>query len=308
MKLKWYILTAICTTAILTGCSNKTNEVIIKDLNIKQVENMKSNYSKYYNLVYSNITDEKTKEEFINKLKQFNINSSYVKQFESQLEFYNKVMKDMSGLRGKFEATDKSQAEYDEAYAINEWEKKEYQYQDFNSKLTAFELYRDYINANGAHTDELINLMPDLQTIKNNPLAQFSQQDINKFISLYDAIPTKDTTDINVHISEIKNECKKRNISFKKNEKVSMINVYIHNYDEKELFIDHSGILIDDNGELLFLEKYSLLAPYQVSKFKNRKQLYSYLMDRLDVDNTWNDSKPIIMENSDVLRFENSKE
>ncbi|MCR8745120.1 DUF4300 family protein [Romboutsia lituseburensis] len=304
MKLKGYILTLICTTALLTGCSNKTDEVIIKDSEKKQIESMQSNYSKDYNLIYSNLIDEKTKDEFINKLYKSGINNKYIEQFESQLDFYNKVMEGMDGLEGEFKSIDKPQAEYDEVYAIHEWEKKEYLYQDFNCRLTAFELYRDYINSNGKHTDEPINLMFDLDSIKNNPLAQFSEEDTNKFINLYDAIKTKDTTDQSVHIDEIKKEWKKRNITFKDNKNVSMINAYLHDYDEKELFIGHSGILIDDNGELLFLEKYSFLVPYQVSKFKNKKELYSYLMDRLDVDKTGNVSKPIIMENGNTLKFE----
>lgn len=304
MKLKGYILTLICTTALLTGCANKTDEVIIKDSEKKQMESMQSNYSKNYNLIYSNLIDEKTKDEFIDKLYKSGINNKYIEQFESQLDFYNKVMEGMDGLEGKFKSTDKPQAEYDEVYAIHEWEKKEYLYQDFNCRLTAFELYRDYINANGKHTDEPTNLMFDLDSIKNNPLAQFSEEDTNKFISLYDVIKTKDTTDQNIHINEIKKEWKKRNITFKDNKNVSMINAYLHDYDEKELFIGHSGILIDNNGELLFLEKYSFLVPYQVSKFNNKKELYSYLMDRLDVDKTGNGSKPIIMENGNVLKFE----
>ncbi len=81
-----------------------------------------------------------------------------------------------------------------------------------------------------------------------------------------------------------------------------MINVFLHSPEDKILFIGHSGILVEVKDGFLFIEKYGISLPYQVSKFKNKSQLKEYLMDRLDVNApSYKAAKPIIMENDKVM-------
>ncbi len=80
---------------------------------------------------------------------------------------------------------------------------------DVNCRITAFRLFKDFINSNKKFTGDSIDLNVDLDTIMNNKDAKFSIKDVEKFINFFSAIPAKDTDDT-IKISEqIKNEWKK---------------------------------------------------------------------------------------------------
>lgn len=293
MKLKIYTMVLLCTSLLFTGCSNQSTK--------NNSETIKSEYSKEYTLNYSNLTDKAIKDEVLNSLKDANINKDYIYQFEKQLDFYNNTMKDMEGLKAGFVTTNESQAIYDDVYAIEKWEELKYPYQDFNCRITAFELFRDYIKSKDAFLGDDSNLIMDLDSIENNPLTRFRKEDVITFKNLFGAIKTKNTTNEKVHVAQIKKELEKREVTFEKNDKISMINVYLHDYELNELFIGHSALLIKEQEGFILLEKYSFLVPYQVSKFNTKKEVYAYLMDRVDVDTTGKCSKPIVMENGDVM-------
>ncbi|MGL5315838.1 MAG: DUF4300 family protein [Peptostreptococcaceae bacterium] len=293
MKLKTYILGLLCTTLLFTGCSNQYAE--------ESAEITKPEYRKEYKLNYSNLTNKNSKEVLINSLNNGDINKDYIYQFEKQLDFYNNIMKDMKGMQSEFATTKYSQAEYDDVYAIEKWEELGYPYQDFNCRITAFELYRDFIKSKDIFIGDDSNLAMDLDSIENNPLTRFRKEDVTTFKNLFSAIKTEDTKDEKVHLEIIKKELSQRGIAFEKNDKISMINAYLHDYDLNEMFIGHSALLIEGKDELLLLEKYSFLVPYQVSKFNTKKEVYAYLMDRLDIDTTGKGSKPIIMENDELM-------
>ncbi|MEG1312409.1 MAG: DUF4300 family protein [Romboutsia sp.] len=303
MKVKGYIAVIICATMLFTGCSNKTNEN--NNNNEAQIssENQKPKYSKEYKLIYSNLTNDESKKEVSDKLEKVGVKKEYIDDFIEKVNSYNETMKKMKGLESGFTIIESPQAPYDEGYGADTWEKLKYVYQDFNCRIIAFELFRDYVESESTLTENPPNLMVDLDTIEKNPLSKFSKDDIVKFTNLYSAVSAKDTKDSKEHVDSIKKELENRKITFKENNKMSMINIYLHDYDFKELFVGHAGILIEEGDELLFIEKYAPTTPYQASKFKNRKELYSYLMDRLDVDTTGNGSKPIIMENGEEIKY-----
>ncbi|MEF9990462.1 MAG: DUF4300 family protein [Romboutsia sp.] len=305
MKVKGYIASIICLTMLFTGCSNKDNENNTTNNNGTQIntENEKPNYSKGYKLIYSNLISKDTQKEVSDKLEKSGVKKEYIYEFIEKVNLYNEKMKEMKGLEGKFVNVDSPKAPYDEAYAGEKWESFKKIYQDFNCRITAFELFRDYVESGSKFTENPPNLMVDLDTIEKNPLSKLNKSEIAKFTNIYAAVPAKDTKNTEEHVDSIKKELENRKITFKENNKMSMINIYLHDYDFKELFVGHAGILIEEGDELLFVEKYAPTMPYQVSKFKNRKEVYSYLMDRLDVDTTGNASKPIIMENGEEMKY-----
>lgn len=300
MKVKKYIAILLCTVILTTGCSTP-NKVNNEEENQNQTQ--QSDYSKDYKLTYTNLVDNETKEEIIKKLKDAGVRDDSINYFIEKVNSYNKIMKEMKGLQSGYITTELPEASFDDVYSSQKWEKEGYLYQDFNCRLTAFEIMKDFINSNSQYTGDSSNLFMDLDSFDNYPLSKFNKDDRNKFINLFASIKAEDTKDYQVHVDTIKKELEKRNITFKNNGKVSMINGYLHDYDTKELFVGHAGVLIEDNEGLTFVEKYSFLTPYIVSKFNNRKELYSYLMNRLDVDTTGNGSKPIIMENDNVMQF-----
>jgi hypothetical protein len=57
-----------------------------------------------------------------------------------------------------------------------------------------------------------------------------------------------------------------------------MVAVVLHdNLDGDYLFIGHVGVLIEDRGEYIFIEKLSFEEPYQVLKFSREEDCYRYL-------------------------------
>ncbi|MGO0807504.1 DUF4300 family protein, partial [Clostridioides difficile] len=45
---------------------------------------------------------------------------------------------------------------------------------------------------------------------------------------------------------------------------------------DKLVFIGHTGICIKTKNGILFLEKYGVTSPYQVTKFKNKEDVKNY--------------------------------
>lgn len=62
------------------------------------------------------------------------------------------------------------------------------------------------------------------------------------------------------------------------------------------------GFLIPiEDGQLMFIEKLTFHAPYQVIKFNNRTELNDYLMNKYDISWGQPTAKPFIMENDQLL-------
>ncbi|WP_305305668.1 DUF4300 family protein, partial [Romboutsia ilealis] len=193
-------------------------------------------------------------------------------------------MKNLYTSNNGFTSINVQQVPYDEAELNEKWDyKNNINYMDFNCRITAFTLFKDYIKSNSKFSGDDTTLIFDIDAIENNPLSEFTKEDKDKFINLYGAIKAENTQDIQKHVDEIKKEWKNRKISFIKNKNVSMINVFLHDPEDEILFVGHSGISVKTKDGLLFIEKYGFSLPYQVSKFKDKAELKEYLMDRLDV-------------------------
>lgn len=63
----------------------------------------------------------------------------------------------------------------------------------------------------------------------------------------------------------------------------------------------HTGVLVQMQDGLLFVEKYGPLFPFQATKFQNREALKNYLQNRPDLYGDETELKPIIMENDTFL-------
>lgn len=75
---------------------------------------------------------------------------------------------------------------------------------DFNCRITAFTLFKDYIKSNSKFSGDDTTLIFDIDAIENNPLSEFTKEDKDKFINLYGAIKAENTQDIQKHVDEIK--------------------------------------------------------------------------------------------------------
>ncbi|WP_297133188.1 DUF4300 family protein [Terrisporobacter sp.] len=276
---------------LMTGCTNNKTETN------ETVESTK--------LTYSNLVDEKTQNEIRDILIENKIDKKQADYFIKLVQNYNEKsdINKLETSKEGFTSIKTQQVKYDELYLDEKWDIEELGYMDFNCRLTAFSIFKDYIKSGEKFTGDDINLMFDIEAIDNNPVSEFSKEDVDKFTNLYSAIKVENTEDVNKHAEAIKKEWEKRKISFVDNKNISMINVFLHSPEQNEVFVGHVGILLQTKDGLLFIEKYAPSLPYQVSKFKNKSELKTYLMDRLDNDTSDNgSSKPIIMENNELIK------
>lgn len=289
--LKKIIPILLSTTLLFTGCSNGNINQNSEKENIK--------------LTYSNLIDDKTQNDIKNILIENKIDKKTSDYFIKLVRAYNEKseIKNLYTSNNGFTSINVQQVPYDEAELNEKWDyKNNINYMDFNCRITAFTLFKDYIKSNSKFSGDDTTLILDIDAIENNPLSEFTKEDKDKFINLYGAIKAENTQDIQKHVDEIKKEWKNRKISFIKNKNVSMINVFLHDPEDEILFVGHSGISVKTKDGLLFIEKYGFSLPYQVSKFKDKAELKEYLMDRLDIDTSGNGSaKPIIMENDELM-------
>lgn len=276
----------------LTACSKK---------DVTDKEDITTNKN---SLIYSNLIDDKTQEEVKNILIENKIKKEDAQYFIELVKDYNNKssLKDLKTSKNGFTTINELQVPYDKLPLFEKMDSIETGYSDFNCRLTAFSIYKELLTTKD-YPNESINLMLDMDAIENNPMSNFTKEEINKFKSLYSAIDVKNTQDVNVLSQTIVKEWKNRGIDFGNNDKVTMINAFLHYPEDSQVFVDHGGICIKTDKGILFVEKYANILPYQVSKFKDIKELRDYLMDRLDVDTSGDGSaKPIIMENYNVLK------
>lgn len=276
---------------LMTGCANTKSET--KDT------------KELTKLTYSNLIDEKTQNEIRDILIENKIDKKQADYFIKLVKNYNgksDINKLKTSKKG-FTSIKTQQVPYDEVYLEEKWDPNKLNYMDFNCRLTAFSIFKNYIKSEDKFTGDSTRLVFDKDAINNNPISKFSKEDTDKFINLYSAVKVENTQNVNKHAQAIKKEWEKRKISFLDNKNISMINVFLHEPEDNEVFVGHAGLLLQTTDGLLFIEKYASALPFQVSKFKNKLELKKYLMDRLDNDTSGNgSSKPIIMENNELIK------
>ncbi|MFL8799866.1 MULTISPECIES: DUF4300 family protein [unclassified Clostridioides] len=259
-------------------------------------------------LVYSNMVDKKIQNNVKEVLEENKVSKQDIDTFIKAINNYNKhqvkiLQNNINISKSGYSSTDEKQVPYNLEKLQDNWMKKYTDYMDVNCRITAFRLFKDFINSNKKFTGDSIDLNIDLDTITNNKDAKFSPKDVEKFINFFSAIPTKDTDDISKNAEQIKSEWKKRKISFRDNKNMSIISGFIRYPETKNVFIGHTGICIKTSNDILFIEKYGVTAPYQVTKFKSKKDVKNYMFNRLKMSEGGGELlDPIIMENDKLMK------
>ena len=273
---------------LITGCSNYTA--------------VGSSQQEQPQLVYSNLIDEDTQTEINQLLKNVRMNEKDVDRFIKNVQDYNEIMGELSTSKQGFTTIPAWQVPYNTALTQDKWDMySNSNYMDYNCRLTSFLLYKNYIHSTGTFNGDDNDLYMDINTIDHNPMVEYDAVEKEKFINFFAEIPVSDTADSHQLAEEITQEWKNRGISFFYSPHVSMINIFLHQSAANEVFIEHSGILVQSDEGFVFIEKYGPSLPYQVSKFSSRAELITYLMDRLSVYVLPDSSEPIIMENNEQI-------
>lgn len=169
-----------------------------------------------------------------------------------------------------------------------------------NCRLTSYLLMKNMIQTNGKQIDNDTVLMFDIEAIDLYEQFQLKGQEKNNFISLFNWIPVDGTSNLEEHKDRIQKAWADREIQIH-GDGISLISVYLHSAFDKARFIGHTGVLAETDDGLLFVEKYGPLFPFQATKFENREELKSYLLNRSDLYGDETELEPIIMENGTFL-------
>lgn len=240
------------------------------------------------NLKYSNINDETTQNEISKMLSENNIGKNNIDMFMKSIQSYYKNIEGVEILNDSEKLSD-LQVPYNIYELSDKWLEKNLDYSDQNCRLTAFRLFNNFIisESNLSYNQmDTNNLELDLNALKYNPNAKFSDADMNKFVNFFSNISVKDSNNIKQSAEEISSELGKRKILFKSNDSISIINGYVLDEENKYVFVGHTGAAISNNDGIIFIEKYGFELPYQITLFKNKEDLKLYMYDRLKISFT----------------------
>lgn len=298
---------AVCLTAVLllAGCGNTQKQA-----------------DKETEIVYSNLADEASQKEVAEILTSHGISKgqadslmAWVKDFNGRVSAgklaegfqrmeetgvsYDGLVVDYKKIEEP-EKKDKTIPEKELDRTIDDLLMPEEIAPEANCRLTSYLLMQPWIKTNGKQLEDDTILMFDIEAIDGYAPFRLEEAERSNFISLFNWVPVKGTSTLEEHIAKIREAWKDREIQIL-GEGVSLISVYVHNPFDEVRFVGHTGVLVETEDGLLFVEKYGPALPFQVTKFQSREQLKTYLLARPDLYGDETELKPIVMENDTVL-------
>ena len=224
---------------------------------------------------YSNLVDEETRKRVAKALKQAGLKAEKITAFFSAVDEYNNAV-GKDHLVQKMTTVKGTVSDADNDKLIDLWLKNG-GFVGRNCRITSFSLMGDFID------------------IKDTPPGDTTM--------LFSDIDVKNTHDTKQLAKEITASWDKRGVSFQ-NDKMHMISVFMTMDDGKnkvQEFIGHTGILLSEGKNYLFIEKLAFELPYQVEEFHNLQEVNDYLMRCYDKDADGLTAKPIIFEDNHVM-------
>lgn len=165
-----------------------------------------------------------------------------------------------------------------------------------NCRITSFQLLKNSIEIDDGKIDDELLFM-DKDAISSAKLFTFDE--LTKFKRLFSRVKTEATKDINIHAKTMQDYLSQ----FKFNSNLKMVSVVINdNLDGNYLFTGHVGVLIEDNGKYLFIEKLSFEEPYQAIIFNSENDCYNLLLDRYKDYSDSDTARPFIMVNDRFIK------
>lgn len=257
---------------------------------------LNENQVKKVSVTLSNITNKKMEEGIKNLLVNNGISEENVDTYIKYINDYNERVEDKSVLKEGFVTVDLINGFYDPVSLREKKLEDGRSLSEINCRLSAFELFKGFITTKGEIESDNY-LMFDIDAIDSNPILAFNKEDKEKYINLFNPVDIGDTKEPEKIIELIKDELNKREVNIDNNGKVSLINIYINDEFENKMFVGHSVVMIESNGEYIVLEKFSSIDPFQISKFSTIEEVRKYLLSRNDIYGS--EIKPIILINNE---------
>ena len=250
-------------------------------------------------LTYSNLADEKTREEMGKLLKKAGIRESYISELTALIKDYGDAVGRQPYFHQGFATIDGRSVDYEAVDTYSLWTEKR-SYADVNCRLTAMTLFRDFITTESV-LKEAPFLATDTDAMEHYPLCRIQGPDRDKFYTVYDPAPVGNTTNPEDILQAVQKAWRNRGVRFKEGE-ASLVSVVCHDEIDNLAFVGHAGVMVQDGGSVYFIEKFGPTSPYQAAKFQSKEEVREYLLNRF-----WKfytpgvSAPPVIMENDREL-------
>jgi len=244
--------------------------------------------------MYSNMQDTKSREEVFSELKKHDVSDNQINKLNEWMDDFNSYVKD-GQLSNGFKKMDGDLVDY------STLELKDMPSYYVNCRLTSFMIMKNALTTNCKPDDSDTYLMLDLDAIDTDKPISMTEQEKLNYTTLFNWIPLDDSKTLEQHEEKIETALKDRDIKIDESKGLSIINIYVHSTFDNVRFVGHTGVLMDTNDGLLFVEKYGPDTPFQATKFHNREELKKYLLARPDLYGEKDEVAPIITENNKVI-------
>ncbi len=248
---------------------------------------------------YSNLADSASQKEIVNILEDCGVTQEQTDELCTWADDFNQRIQTIELPEG-FVPVGKDGNDYSKIIVeIKESDSGEI-LPEANCRLTANLLMKNLIHTNKKQEPDDTVLVFDTEAIDTCEQFHLSEEEKANFITLFNWVPVEENSTLQDHIAKIQNAWKDREIVIE-GEGISLITVYLHSTFDNVRFVGHTGVLLDTEEGLMFVEKYGPIAPFQATKFQNREELKKYLLARPDLYGEETELKPIIMENDKVI-------
>lgn len=255
-------------------------------------------------LYYSNLVDDSSQEWVENALLQAGISNIAVDEFFRDVNEFNAVAADEYFVKEGFKDSENLDIAYDAAQMQMKLEQANPEFLGNNCRITTFGLMQDILKVDSPEFLESMNLFLDYDSLRYQE--RLDENALACFDTIFRQVSTKNTTDIQYHLEQVKKDWKERGVKFNRDVKATLISVFFHDTLEEEnntLFAGHVGVLVPTkDSKLLFIEKLSFQEPYQAIVFDNREHLSDYLMHKYDTQWGQDAAVPFIMENDELMK------
>lgn len=245
-------------------------------------------------IMYSNMQDTKSREEVFSELKKHDVSDNQINKLIEWMDDFNSYVKD-GQLSNGFKKMGGDLVDY------STLELKDMPSYYVNCRLTSFMIMKNALTTNCKPDDSDTYLMLDLDAIDTDKPISMTEQEKLNYTTLFNWIPLDDAKTLEHHEEKIETALKDRDIKIDESKGLSIINIYVHSTFDNVRFVGHTGVLMDTNDGLLFVEKYGPDTPFQATKFHNREELKKYLLARPDLYGEKDEVAPIITENNKVI-------
>lgn len=249
---------------------------------------------------YTNLADKESRKAVVEELETCGVTKEQTETLMKWAEDYHDITAKSYSYPKGFTALPESGMDYSSILMDDSADSYSY-LQASNCRLTAFNLIKNQLTTAGSGNDTDLWLMFDIEAIDTMPEYQLTKEERADFLTLFNQVSVEGTKTLEEHEEKIQEAWNERDIQIR-GDKLSLISVYLHAPEDQARFVGHTGVLAETKEGLLFVEKYSALAPFQATYFKDRAELKDYLLARPDLYGDETELDPIVMENGTVMK------